>query len=371
MKNSDDDTKCLFVLWNTALKREKQLIDKISETHDILSIVDGFWDLASCRTNFLAFYSDYLPNLDNKIAECGIGEFKIIITKPKSVETELVLFKKNMLVCYSGVINLKNTLREIAGGLHNVHISNNKEEFRKDYSYFFNEKSAHALSEVNNRAFHSLSEFLCAVSEFNKTVVLRVPSLDISQIDTEHEDIDLLVIDRKSFAKYFGLTQICDYPENKRFCRRVGGIVLYIDLHTPDDNDIDPRWCWDIIDRATDSSGINTISAKDALYLELYRFMFLKKSYPLEDLDRALFNFPIKLEYGELKLQLKRFLLEQNYRIVTPKDPKTYFALYRKIGSGWEVPFYTNYKFYSRKHVRVKIAIFKDFFLSLIRYILR
>lgn len=364
----DRRPKCLFIVWSSALGAFEELCAEISKSHYIIEVIEQNWTYDEFKRNLPAFYSDYLPNLKDKIRECGVGKFKIILTCPYDMTLEVSQVRNRLVTSYKGLLGLKRHLRELAAGQHNVHASNNYEEFNKDYKFFFNTLSELGLVQTMNvRGFSSPLEFLAAANEVFDVVLMRPDQSSINNIDTVHEDIDLLVYDRPSFVKYFGLEIVKSYPFNKRYIKKIGENYFFIDVHEIYDNDVDPSWCIDIFDRATYAHGIREISDADRVFLEIYRFMFTKRRHNLTELNRKIDKLDLVVKESDLMTSLEIFMRTNNYEVVVPKDVKSYFAMHRRVDTKWDLPFYFRLRFYSRKHMRNIISIYVDYLKAIWR----
>jgi hypothetical protein len=110
----------LFIVWHNARYKEKEILNDISLKFDIVQIFSINWSKNSFTHNISRFYGKKLLKAQKKTRQVGAEEFLLIAAYDNSPYHKS---GKNI-----NILSAKYKYREITGGGHLVHASDNPEE---------------------------------------------------------------------------------------------------------------------------------------------------------------------------------------------------------------------------------------------------
>lgn len=202
----------IIILWNKAIKDKDELKRVISEEYNIIDEIEIVWSLDKTNTNFSRFYDVNLPEHISKEDHVGYGKSIMYIVKTINFTTE-----DFEITSFEKILRMKNRLRELTGGGHKVHASNNLLEARRNFvmltgvpwdkyltAKFTNISLIPPIigDTVGCNGWSSLEELFFCLNESIEYVVLKNGSIiDECKLHLLEGDIDILVRD-KSRIKY-------------------------------------------------------------------------------------------------------------------------------------------------------------------------
>ena len=122
----------LFILWENSLYKKDEIISEIKEKFKILKIYKMKWSEKYFLSNLSRFYGTNLPNCEAKAEHCGKGEFLLIIVKDENPNYEERNTSKGAKIVNTKLFDCKEKFRQITGGGHKIHATNNEIETNHD-----------------------------------------------------------------------------------------------------------------------------------------------------------------------------------------------------------------------------------------------
>lgn len=110
----------LFIIWNNARGKEKEILADISENFEIRQVYNITWSKERFADNLTRFYGKKLPKNCKKQQECGTGSFLLVVIH------DLKPAVKNNL--NGNIIGRKYQYRQWTGGGHLIHAADNQQE---------------------------------------------------------------------------------------------------------------------------------------------------------------------------------------------------------------------------------------------------
>lgn len=335
----------IIIFWHNACKKYDELISLISPKLTIIKVYEYHWDESKALENYAVFYGNKSDKIKYKLKECGKGFFRVLIVKdnnPIYQERKTSSGYKNVNI---NIFDLKQKLRNITGGGHKVHASDNQSEFIHNLAVLFgiskNEvddivPDCGEIHIVNRNIYgvsgwHSWKELLKILGLCTDYVVLRnFETLKKGNIKSCHEDVDILVKDRKIAETTIAGKRKFRNPNRVMIEVMINGQPNKIDVRYYGDNYYCKEWENNILESRVKYSFFTIPDLVNYNYSLLYHALVQKEAIANDYLEKFIIAFDTKeIEYLRKKLDL--FMTKNNYTYVTPLDSSVYTNLsYRK-----------------------------------------
>jgi len=350
----------LFIIWEKAQWKKADILRDISKDLEIIKIVDVKWPEEKFVDNLSRFYGKKLPSGSKKVAECGKGQFSVVIVKdncPKYLEKktshgmELVninIFERKEK--YRAWTNDDTTPVNYHGS--RIHGTNSEEETRHDLTSLFGVSPDDLLHNPNILpesweknmvgldGWDTLSDMFYVMNQSNNYLILRnFEYLPKSFRTNEHGDIDILTDNIDKLAWVMGAEKVFRAKFRVHYRVKVSNEFVYFDFRHIGDEYYCKKWEENMLkNKVYSKSGFYILCEEDYKYGILYHALIHKSKISDEYSNKikCLFNDP---EINYLKT-LKAFLSKNNYYVSKPNDLSVYintknanktFGLLRKL----------------------------------------
>lgn len=356
----------LMIVWSKAESYKDSIVQDLQNHFEILRIFHGKWEQSKFLDNYFVFYShsqhhrerrNYVSLLENKIKVCGDGDFWIVVFRDNNPQFETRETSSGSRIVNKRVFDKKTQYRELAGGGHRIHGSDDAWETNKDLTILFGmntvdfckhfgitdrqETSAHSTEEVIwNRncvgvdGYKSIEELFYVLNNTIEYVVLRNHEVLPEEYTVEgHGDIDLLVAN-KNYAAYLTLARPV-FKESYRVYHiiNIAGKEVPFDFRYVQDNYYCPKWEQDILKTRVMSKDLFYVPSPEHQFYTLLYHAYIQKWEIKPD------YFPKLTSYGEaINITfskdvkdavglLDQFMLPRHYEYIRPDDKS---VLYNK-----------------------------------------
>jgi hypothetical protein len=334
----------LFIIWKNARYKEKEFIEEIKNKLRIVEVCEVTWSNEAYSSNLTRFYGQKLPDRSFKEKHCGKGPFLLVICEdlsPKYNERDTI--SRDIERVNTNIFDLKQKFRNMTGGGHKVHATNNPIETNHDLSLLLGvnvedynvsqkqtwsgEISSLESDLVGCNGWESAEQLFYILNACEEYVVMRNFDGFPEKITLEgHDDVDLLVRDfdnfvyllngKKTFKKSYRVQyQVCINKHN----------VLF-DIRSVGDEYFCRSWQEDILSTRTLKGEIYIPDEEMHNYSVLYHALVHKKSIA-NDYIIKLNSWFNTTDINKLSLILEGFLQDRKYNYVEPRDLSVYFSL--------------------------------------------
>ena len=349
----------LLVVWEAATHRLAEIETDLQRRFEQLYKIRVRWSEAHVHENMGRFYGKKLPDIAEKVAHCGAGEFVVYFLDDPVPSWAVLETSSGPQLVNRNMFEAKQLYREMTGGGHRVHATNNSPETLRDAVLLLGNElprpedfeSAIHRDLTGCRGWSSLTEMFAVVNLCAKYVVLRNFDTLPEEHHTElHGDIDVLCVNRDEFAQLTNARRVFPQAYRRHYMVNVGGEDVAFDIRDVNENYYCPRWSRDLIRRRVARPGIYTPDQQDYLYSLAYHALLHKAFLPADYGVKlaALFDSadqmdPVSNHLGYIAEALELYMSTNGYRFVRPLDwsvyfnyrnsPKAYFPLLRFIHS--------------------------------------
>ncbi|MEZ5567019.1 MAG: hypothetical protein R3E54_01475 [Halioglobus sp.] len=235
----------------------------------------------------------------------------------------------------------KDLYREMTGGGHRIHASNNHSETLRDAVLIFGDELPEAkepdhvlcrdLTGANSWA--SLKEMFSVMNVCAKYVVLRNFDTLPDKHDTKlHGDIDILCTDHREFALLANAQKVFPQAYRRLYTVKVQGVDVALDIRDDKEQYYCSRWSLNIIRHRVLVRGLYTPSEEDYLHSLAYHVLMHKRTMASDYggklvpmLSGSDGSDPACSHLGYVAEKLEFFMSENGYRFVRPVDWSVYF----------------------------------------------
>lgn len=328
--------KHLIIIWENARVYETQLMEMLLNSSLVIEAKKEVkWPKDNFTNNLKVLYGLKLPKNKTKEKYCGYGPFlafKIIDNHPKYELRKTSSGTSNVNV---NIYDLKTKMRNLTGGGHLVHATDNTTESNEQINLFFPKKSNQSLFSINN-SFESINDFFYWVKALRLNYVVLRNFEDLEKVSkTEHPDVDLLVLNKEKFIRLTGLKTTTSKKYRAQYYLFIAETKIFFDIRTIGDNYYDYKWAQNILDTRIKQGNTFIPNPENHFYSLLYHAL-IHKRFISGDYYRQLDSLYNELEIREVKYLfqesnhieiLQKFLIRNKYEITSPKDLSVYFNI--------------------------------------------
>ena len=323
----------LFIIWNNARCKEKEIINDIKERFELLNIFEIEWSKHIFSNNLTRFYGENLPKNSSKEKHCGNGKFLLVIVKDNNPIYGYRRTTKGKKYVNVNMFDSKAMYR-FWTGQHMVHGTNDTEEFKhdlmlllglniEDYLKKYN-RSDNFISfnknVVGSNGWESLEQVFYVLNETIPYVVLRnFSSLPEKYEVGIHSDIDILCSNRDNISKILNAIRAKKSKKRSRYYITVNDNKVFMDLRYLGDNYYDLGWQKTILKKRTINRCFYIPDDDNYKYSLLYHALVHKGKIASDYLEK--FNdFFSTEDVACLRKKLDKYMLDNNYNYVDPVD---------------------------------------------------
>lgn len=338
----------LFILWENSQYRKDEIMKDISESFEILRIYKVTWSKEKFSENLSRFYGTNLPDGSYKEQHCGTGPFLLIIVKSNNNKYEIRSTSKGDKVVNALMFDKKTYYRDLTGGGHKVHATNDIVEVNHDLTLLLGKSTNDFLKEhpsdwdgniieIEQDLFgaykwNSPSEMFYALNNTTRYALLRnYENLPEDIYLNDHNDIDLICDSTVDCAYVLNAKKVFQEDYRVHYVTKVEDRNAFFDLRFLSDN----YYCKELEeklleDRVFNEKGFYTINNKYYFYTLLYHAVLHKKSFA-EDYKKRLItmnneiNFDSNSKLDECLNILQKWLIQNEYYVTIPEDRTVLF----------------------------------------------
>ena len=288
----------LFILWERARAKEKEILKTIQSHLKILECYDIAWCKRDVANNFSRFYGTKLNNNSSKEKECGNGRFLLVTVLDESPEYGFLETSRGHEYLNTNLFQLKKKFRNLTGGGHKVHSTNSTREANHDITLLLG-KNYHdylktAPSEwdgsykrleqnlIGCNGWNNLEELFYTLNNTINYVVLRNHECLPKQFCTiEHGDIDILVDDYQNAAFLLNAKPVYKTPNRVHHRNIVNEQEVFWDIRYVGDEYYCKEWQEAMLSTKVTQNSINIQSPENYFYSLVYHACIHKKLFLL------------------------------------------------------------------------------------------
>lgn len=335
----------LFILWENARYKEKEILEDIKKSFNIIGKYNITWNKEIFSKNLSRFYGTNLPKNSGKEQHCGNGDFLLIIVEvdnPKYEQRDTL--SKGIQTVNINMFDKKTYYRELTGGGHKVHATNSEKETNHDLTLLLGKSLKDFLKEVEEKddyiinlkqdligtdGFKTVKEMFYVLNNCIDYAILRNYETLPEEIYTnEHNDIDIICDSYENAAYILNAEKV--FPEEYRihYKVKVEDKMAFFDLRYIGDNYYYYNLEKSLLEnRIYNSKGFYTVSEEEYFYTLLYHAILHKPTFS-EDYKNKLNKMRPSLHFkdDEKSIQiLNNWLVQKGYSITIPIDKSVLF----------------------------------------------
>lgn len=340
-----------LIIWPNARDYREKIIQDIRSEFRIIAIISLNWESSKVYDNFRVFYSKswrffsaskLQKAIRDKADHCGTGSFTLLVFEDASPFLSVAETTDGNSLVNLNVFNKKKHYRELTGGGHLIHTSNDESETDRDLclllgmgtddfiqTYSSGEEIEFHLSRDCSGVggYDSLNSLFYTLNHTISYCVLRnfeiIPDAFFAQ---GHEDIDLLI---ESYSHIVNLTlakPISGCKNRVDNSIRIAGIDIPFDFRFVGDNYYDSVWEKHILERRKLERELFYIPGPEDLYYSLLYHAYIQKHKVKSDYYPKLERYAQNIgeiynsDITESILQLDSYMNIKGYEYVAPRD---------------------------------------------------
>lgn len=352
MTQIDESELHLFIIWEKARYKEKEILKDLKESFTLLNVYEITWSNEKFSENLSRFYGAKLPKGSLKEKHCGKGDFLLIITEDKNPEYMNRKTSKGTELVNIKTFDAKTRYRNWTGGGHKIHGTNSLTETNHDLTLLLGSNTSDYLltkkdwdgnvikikdNILGSDGWSNIEELFYVLNNTIDYVVLRNFECLPDQYNLEnHGDIDLLTNNYNDMEWILNGVKVFNKSYRVHYRVNIDNKDVLFDIRFQGDNYYDSSWEKKIID--------NRVLAKDCFYVPdsldyyyslLYHAIIHKRKVSL-DYSERLWNMDRELGISNeslesyrnpfyLKSLLDIYMHENEYSYTEPKDLSVYF----------------------------------------------
>lgn len=341
----------LFIIWEHARTHEKEILRDIADSFDITHIFDIKWSKKHFPDNLSRFYGTNLPPGSDKEAHVGRGRFLVVLVDDKEPNYNHHETSRGVELVNSRTFSSKAKYRNLTGGGHKIHATNNKSEFSHDlflllsmniegvhkkYGKVHDETIFIDKDLVGAEGWNNLEEVFNTLNETIEYVVMRnYTPLPEEYYSATHGDIDFLVRDYQNAQFILRAQPVFSEPYRVHNKIVVDRKEVLLDLRYIGDNYYDTSWQENILKTKLLYNNLYVMDEENHFYSLLYHALVHKPSVgddyvsTLRSLNKnlAVTHKEINKQWftnGSATTELGVYLANKQYAITQPEQSVYY-----------------------------------------------
>lgn len=284
----------LFIIWENARKKEKQILKKIQEKFSIRIVYEIKWSQDKFPINLKRFYGANLPKPLRKTLECGTGEFLLVIVTDPNEKIGKRKTSSGTQLVNTNIYDSKMEIRNMFGGGYPIHSSIHEKETNHDLALLLgknlisilencskkwnNEIKKLEMDLVGTKGWKDFKQFFSVLNETSNYVILRnFEQLPDKFMSKKHQDIDILTDDMLQTPYLLNQRKSKEKEGRVPPTVKIGNDDVLFDIRYVGDRYYDQKWSKDILKRRIlSNNGFYTPSLEDYFYSLLYHAIIHK-----------------------------------------------------------------------------------------------
>ncbi len=343
----------LFIIWPKARFKEKEIIKELNNSFNILGCMELLWTKENIDDNFHRIY-DVAPTggVAGKRSEVGDGA-SIVVVLEDLIPNYQYRFDASLRckIVNSNIVDKKIQFRQLLGGGHTVHSTDNLNEFFNNSILLFGRGKTFDLLERNKwdgnienypsdligaNGWASVDELFDVLNLTTQYVVLRSSETIVATVEDLSGDVDILCSNIGEFAAVANARNI--WNSKNFFHVKIKGKDVLFDIRYVGDEYFDKDWQNNIIkNRVLTENNIYIPRADDHFFTHLYHacihkpFIYEKYVAKLEKLAKSIgierLNDSCQNDKNYIIRLLKGYLLANKYKLSIPNDDNVYINI--------------------------------------------
>ncbi len=347
-----------LVIWPNAYGFAETILGDLRQSFEILSVTIVHWNEDKWYDNIRVFYSRSwqgfsLPKLQKAVREkadyCGKGPIFLIIFEDPTPDLAIEQTTEGLSEVNARVFNKKKEYRNLTGGGHLIHTSNNAKETDRDLALLLGVGADdylknHEPKKVDNAevfrdcsgidGYDSLEFLFYTLNHAIDYCVLRnFECLPDRFFEQGHEDIDLLVENLSHMIQLTSAQPISRERSRVDYSIRINGKSVPFDFRHIGDNYYDMAWERHILKNKKQTRGFYIPGDEDLYYSLLYH-AYIQKHQVKPDYYSKLEGYGCAIgvsfspDAQAAISQLDAFLKDNGYEYLAPKDKTVVYNLH-------------------------------------------
>lgn len=344
----------IFIVWANGLAWKEQILNDIEGQFLVHCNLSVKWDEDKFADNLRVFYSRSWQHFSpSKIVEalqykkeyCGTGAFSVIVFDDPNPTIGLRETTEGPREVNTNVFDLKQKYRQMTGGGHLVHGSNDESETNRDLTLLFGRNVHDFLKDVPQTSeyhgncvgvggYRDVKELFYVLNNtINYCVLRNFECLPDDYTVEGHGDIDLLVDNKQQMACMTLARQV--YAETYRVYHtiQIAGEEVPFDFRHIGDNYYDIKWQRHILANRVLAKDLFYIPNNEDLFYSLLYHAYIQKLEVKDDYVPKLRDYAetIGLSYSSgvehSVRQLDAFMASNGYEYICPEDVTVVYNL--------------------------------------------
>ena len=340
----------LFIIWEKAREKEKEIIEDINKNFKILKVFEIEWNKDEFSNNLSRFYGTNLPKGSGKEEHCGNGKFLLIIVKIINPIYEKRLTSKGEKLVNINMFDKKSYYRELTGGGHKIHATDNQDETNHNLTLLLGKNTKDFLEEYKKEKWDGeickISQDLLGARQWNTTgemfyalnncinyaILRNYESLPNEIYENDHNDIDIICESLIDAAYVLNAIPVFNEDYRVHYKTKVEDKIAYFDLRNIGDKYYYENMEKDILkNRVYNEKGFYTLNTEDYFYSLLYHALIqkptFKDDYKEKLMKMKIRNVAMNTTIEEYSRILKEWMIKKEYIIERPIDKSVFFNI--------------------------------------------
>lgn len=340
----------IFVVWFNARDTAERIQNALRKTFNLVSSVSIQWSQDKFRENMSRFYGRKLPSIDQKVAHCGIGDFRVFLVEDENPDFRVVNTTSGPQFVNQNAFNAKELFRSWTNGGHRIHATNNNSETYRDLSLLVGRDPIAVLRNSDGKVlsrdlsgakgWNSFDELFSTMNACLSYVVLRnFSELHHGELLEGHGDVDVLVHSLEEARQIMNASPQYSQAYRRAHKITVSGRGVLFDIRNVGDRYYDLPWQVDILRNRILEGNFFRPSETDHYFSLVYHALVHKQKISsdyimaLNDMrQKASVDLAPWLSPDKLSDELEAFMNAHRYRFTYPEDASVFYnlALVRK-----------------------------------------
>ena len=329
-----------MIIWEKARFAVEKIEADLRKNFDIIFFCEVNWNPELAKKNMSRFYGKKLHDIDEKVEHCGIGSFIVYQFVDPLPDWCLIQTTSGFQRVNKNAFDAKQRYREMTGGGHRIHATNNQAETIRDIVLLFGVDHIPSLNKktiqrdiVGATSWRSLSEVFEVLNSSAPYIVMRnFENLPDQHDNKIHGDIDILCLERTELFLLLNARQVFQHKYRRYNMITVGDVEVPVDIRDVNEGYYCKKWSNDLIARRVLLNGIFIPGKKDHLYSLAYHVLvhkskvtpdycnFLLGIWDEKDVDEYLCDH---MDFLAKKLRI--YMKKNGYKFIRPYDWSVYF----------------------------------------------
>lgn len=350
MKKQKNPEIQLFVIWSKGRYAEEEILNDIASKFEIIQTFSITWSPYMVHRNFTRFYDTKLPQNSQKETYAGAGEFKLIVIRDNNPNYDLRQTSKGKLLVNTNMFDSKAKYRELTGGGHKIHGTNDKLELKhdlvlllglslKDFMAIYDKPNEPNIDICLSQdlpgtiGWESFDELFYVLNECDDYLVLRnSDNISLQYYQNNKGDIDLLVKDRNRCQYLLGDLSCIDSEINADSKVSIGNKVILFEIYETGHNLFENNYEQYLFDNRVFKGNMCCLPKDLEFYTLIYHALVFHKNLSHKHIDRISrliteHNKFQNLEVNQNNLAkiLKAFFKKHSFAFVPPDNSAIFF----------------------------------------------